>query len=343
MLAGKVKNYNSECKSLCNLAFAQTQLNQFQEAAISFSNALARAHLAKNLYLEFQTCEGLGCVHHQMGSHGEAAGNFQQALAILDHIKEDTGIARERIMEKLSEVSETPGMRGGHTPLPRQTPGRLGGSGDHTPQAAHTEDTKQPSITERRGVKLAPIKQPHTHKQADSAKMQRDSDDHSDYSTQLQAYMDSYAQGSQSSMELESRDGQIGTAASRHMDKQIATPTVQVREGSLAIGPNARENFTIQTIEEWSKGKKGKTKRQRRSEIVPTSDVSPGNSPANTQQQQGISRPQQQDTDTDTDTQQAITSPQHTQPAIVRPQHTEGEERSSRLQSTNRSKVCTIL
>lgn len=293
---------------------------------MSFSNALALARLAENTYLQFQTCEGLGCVHHQMGRYGEAAGNFQQALAILDHIKEDTGIARERIMEKLSEVLEAPGMGGDHTPLPRWTS-----------WTAHTENAKQPSITERRGVKLAPIKQPHPHKQADSAKMQRDSDDNSDYSTQLQAYMDSYTQhGSQSSIELQStrhRDEQIATPTSRHMDEQIATPTVQVREGSLAIGPNARENFTIQTIEEWSKGKGGKTQRQRRSEIVATS---PGNSPASTQQQDTDTQAiQHTDTDTDTDTQQAIARPQHT--------HTGVEERSSNRQSTNQSKVCTIL
>ena len=318
LLSGKVKNYNSECKSLCNLAFAQTQLNQLQEAAISFSNALAKANLAKNLYLQFQTCEGLGCVHHQMGNHKEAAGNFQQALTILDHIKEDTGIARERIMEKLSEVLEELGMHGDHTPLPRQT-----SSGK-----AHTKNTKL-SITERRGVKLAPIKQPHAHKQADSAKKQRDSDDNSDYSTQLQAYMDSYAHGSQSSMELQSTR-QIATPTSRQMDEQT---TLTVREGSLAIGPNARENFTIQTIEEWSKGKGGKNKRQRRSEIVPTSDVSSDNSPDSTLQQgieQGIAIPQHQDSPQDTDTQHAIVRPQHTNTGSVRVER-------------NQSKVCTIL
>ena len=103
---GRTKNHNSESKSLCNLAFAQSQLKDFQAASKSFSNALAKAHLAKNNFLQFQACEGLGSVHYQMGQFGETVSYFNQALGILNSIKEDTGVARERVMEKLSDASE---------------------------------------------------------------------------------------------------------------------------------------------------------------------------------------------------------------------------------------------
>ena len=101
-----MKNYDAECKCLCNLAFAQTQLNKLQEAAKTFNNALAKSYQTKNHYLQFQAHEGLGSVSLQMGKYGEAVDYFNQGLIILDQIREDSGIARERVMEKLSEASE---------------------------------------------------------------------------------------------------------------------------------------------------------------------------------------------------------------------------------------------
>lgn len=325
---GKVRNHNSEAKSLCNLAFAQIQLSQFQEAAKAFSNALAKAHLAKNTYLQFQTCEGLGSIHHQMGRFGEAASYYQQALTILDEIREDTGIARERVMEKLSQASEA--LK--EAKIKRERDASLSSddqeartreeihsltgdtlyahgnfresvfgeeNGDHnqmkSPDAA--VPAKKISLTERRGAKaLPPIKAKeaeklsklpaHKHvalpptkgKEKLGAHIDIESD-HSEYSTKLQAYVDSYRDsgGSQGSWSQELQ-------AVRHMDKEIdlhsaaATPrpssSHSVREGSLAIGPNARENFTVQTIEEWSRDKGGKRKCHRKSEIIPASPPS---------------------------------------------------------------------
>lgn len=355
-LTGKVRNHNSESKSLCNLAFAQTQLSQFQEAAKTFSNALAKAHLAKDNYLRFQTCEGLGSTHHQMGRFGEAASYYQQALLILDQIREDTGIARERVMEKLSQASDAlqeakvkrergESLRSDeqdevrskentehHRNFRESVFGELAKHGyDPTkpPSPLSIEPAKKISLTERRGAKaLPPIKAKEAeslsrikHTVPRSAKglvphADMESDD-SEYSTKLQAYVDSYRdsdglQGSQGSQGSWSQE----LDAVQHLDKEIelhsnaGTPRPHslqsVREGSLAIGPNARVNFTVQTTEEWSKGKGGKKKCRRKSEIIPTSP------------------PSSLSTD-------STTTPTHQQPT---PTAQDGR---------NQSKVCTIL
>ena len=103
---GKSKNLISESKCLCNLAFAQAQLKDYPEAAKNFSNALAKAHKVRNNYIQFQACEGLGAINYHMGKYGEAVTYFKQALGILDKIKHETGIPRERVMEKLSDAEE---------------------------------------------------------------------------------------------------------------------------------------------------------------------------------------------------------------------------------------------
>ena len=103
---GKTNNSNSEAKCLCNLAFAQTQLKDFTAAAESYSSALERAQSTCNPYLQFQACEGMGAAYYQMEQYSEAVRYFNQAISSLNDIKEDTGIARERVMEKLSDAAE---------------------------------------------------------------------------------------------------------------------------------------------------------------------------------------------------------------------------------------------
>ncbi len=99
-------NHSSESKCLCNLATAQLHLGQPEEAAISYSNALATAYKYGNIYIQLQACEGLGSINIWWKKYGDAVGYFKQALVLLDNIKEDSGIARERVMEKLSKALE---------------------------------------------------------------------------------------------------------------------------------------------------------------------------------------------------------------------------------------------
>lgn len=159
--AGKTKNYNSEAKCLCNLAFAQTQLKDFPAAAESYSCALERAQSSRNPYLQFQACEGTGAAYYQMEQHGDAIRYFNQAILSLDEIKQDTGIARERVMEKLSDATEAlqlskqaqakPTSKTMSPPLPAETvSGAERGTNEQTDSSQHQHGGSSHSL-ERAG------------------------------------------------------------------------------------------------------------------------------------------------------------------------------------------------
>ena len=103
---GRANNFISEAKCLCNLAYAQTQLNNYSSSAESFTKALGRAGAANNPYLQFQSAEGLAASSYHLGQYNAAIKHFNLALTLLDQIGEDTGMARERVMEKLSDARE---------------------------------------------------------------------------------------------------------------------------------------------------------------------------------------------------------------------------------------------
>ena len=93
-------------KCLCNLAVAHAQLQDFDKAKEIFTSALEKATLVNDHILQLQAHEGLGSVYYQMKKFPKAKESFHNALAVLHHIKYDTGLARERVMEKISDVVE---------------------------------------------------------------------------------------------------------------------------------------------------------------------------------------------------------------------------------------------
>lgn len=97
---------SSECKCWCNLAFAQSKLGDNHKAISSYNTALTKARATNDNFLVFQASEGLGAIHFVLGQATEAEQFFKEALSILDNIETDTGLARERVMEKLSCVYE---------------------------------------------------------------------------------------------------------------------------------------------------------------------------------------------------------------------------------------------
>ena len=103
---GQLENYQAQVKCLCNLAVAHAQLKDFGKAKETFTSALEKATLVNDHILQLQAHEGLGSVYYQMKKFPEAKESFHNALAVLQHIKYDTGLARERIMEKISDVME---------------------------------------------------------------------------------------------------------------------------------------------------------------------------------------------------------------------------------------------
>ncbi len=91
---------------MCNLALAQCRLGDNHKAITSYTKALTRAQATNDRYLVFQASEGLGAIHFALGKATEAEQFFKEALSVLDSIGDDTGLARERVMEKLSCVLE---------------------------------------------------------------------------------------------------------------------------------------------------------------------------------------------------------------------------------------------
>ena len=177
------------------------------------------------------------------------------------------------------------------------------------------ERVKKLSLMERRGVgTLPPIgtgenahisetKPPPTHKHAvlvskkGKKRLPLDEDENI-YNSQLQAYMNSYRDSStslNSSQESLAPRKKLNSSLPKHpgvspqanflsesfppFDAHLSSTSgsrhVNIREGSLAIGPNAREKFTVQTVEEESRGRRGKTKHRTESEIIPSSPVTP--------------------------------------------------------------------
>ena len=106
MPTGRAGKVEAEAKCFCNLAFAQTQLKNFTAAAEHFSSCLSKAHAVGNLLLQLQAQEGLGSVNFSTEQFSKAVNCFQQALKVLDEIGEETGMARERVMEKLSVATQ---------------------------------------------------------------------------------------------------------------------------------------------------------------------------------------------------------------------------------------------
>lgn len=353
---GKLGNHNSESKCLCNLASAQTQLDRLQEATVTFSNALAVAHQAGNTYLQFQACEGLGSIQLQWGRHGEALCYFKQALGFLDHVHEDSGIARERIMGKLSvavklleqikrAMQEEEVSEGKYSDSEMKLEGlgreenkndKEGVSNVHVKRVTRSRGTEFATTTlspsyvktmprvpsldkvennrarlplrERRGFRrklpslhtsgsqLQPTPPSSAHIKTASRLSPRDKERLQQHPTnsdstnfdELQAYMDTYKHASPDDNDDSDFKTPIGGPSPNSIPGSTQGP---VKEGSLAIGVQAREKFKVQTVEQGRESGNGKRAkghhRKIRNEIVSTSTASAGVESTLSEEQEG--------------------------------------------------------
>ena len=103
---GQLENSQAQVKCLCNLAVARAQLKDLNDAKETFTAALEKATLINDHILQLQAHEGLGSVYYQMKRFSKAKESFHNALGVLQNIKYDTGLARERVMEKISDIVE---------------------------------------------------------------------------------------------------------------------------------------------------------------------------------------------------------------------------------------------
>ncbi len=105
--AGKSKLYKDEVECLCNLGYAEAQNNDYSNSAKSFITSLAKAEEIRNNLLIVQSLEGLGSVYYHMKQFDKSQNYFEKALKVMMECNgDDIGLAKERIMEKLSEVIE---------------------------------------------------------------------------------------------------------------------------------------------------------------------------------------------------------------------------------------------
>lgn len=158
-----MENHNSEIKCLCNLAFARSQLRDYSASASSFSEAFTKAQAVNNLHLQFQAREGEGACHYHMKLYSEAASSFNSALELLDQMEGDTGLARERVMEKLSDATEALGLSQGQASDPLHSHGGNSGNIPSPLVSSHSSTSSSPqSLHYSHGEEAAQLRPQHS-------------------------------------------------------------------------------------------------------------------------------------------------------------------------------------
>ena len=293
---GKVGNINAEAKCFCNLAFAQTQLKNFPSAAEHYSCCLLKAQSSGNLLLQFQAHEGLGSVGYSTNQYNRAVTCFKQALSVLEKVNDDTGIDRERVMEKLSDA--TLAMKRhqseGRTPIRKHVKVKKAVRSRSDGESSVDHPDTPSIVTRHKSGRRAPLPsrasgtQPSTSRGLESSYDQL----HALYmetlgnnTTPLSSSISTLASLSSSSSASSNPLG--ATIFSRHQphtplplstDRWASSRLSEVPEGSLALGQDTRQQYTTVEVEEQDgagakrKGAKRKRKKGRKArKIVPMS------------------------------------------------------------------------
>ena len=243
--------------------------------------------------MQFQALEGLGTVCYHTQQYTSSVSYFEQALQVLDQVGDNTGLARERVMEKLSFVTEA--MIKGSSEVDHSTPIRKHAK-VRKQRASSSNESKSgwstttpltpipflltPQSTERfseGGVSSTP--RPHGKQTpsivisgVDETTPTRYSDK---YSQDLQQYMNSYDNGSLQSSTLTSLTTTSDSSflnsvfsAEGSNPRPIPTTTL-VPEGSLALGLNTKELYTVEKLQVESNKKGRKRSHHQPTRIVP--------------------------------------------------------------------------
>ena len=175
--------------------------------------------------------------------------HFKQSLEFLNNIKEDTGIARERVLEKLSDVIEasekanTSGcsrLPDAHDQVvgpPHQPSHKPSHRNPLPPISSSGEGLKTPVRKHVRVVRGGKYCQPIENRQE-----RRDS-----YDADLTAYMGTYHESSIASSSSETTLQDINQGGADEPRNTRSRSPVYVREGSLALGANTRGLYTTKT------------------------------------------------------------------------------------------------
>ncbi|XP_066557408.1 tetratricopeptide repeat protein 24 isoform X2 [Amia ocellicauda] len=96
-----------EC--LSNLAYAVSQMKNYQSAVLLYRGALQAFSDVGDLQGQWQMCEGLGATHFCLGNTEQAISYYKQALTLFGKSKDASSTPRERILSKLKDVTGSKG------------------------------------------------------------------------------------------------------------------------------------------------------------------------------------------------------------------------------------------
>ncbi|XP_030044726.1 tetratricopeptide repeat protein 24 isoform X2 [Microcaecilia unicolor] len=107
---GTLGERHAQGQCLCNLAFAYSQLKNYNMAEFYYQQALCAFSDVGEIHGQWQACEGLGAIHFCLGNKDQAISYYKQALSLFGKSKETSDILRERILGKLVHVIEQKAM-----------------------------------------------------------------------------------------------------------------------------------------------------------------------------------------------------------------------------------------
>nr|XP_033776555.1 tetratricopeptide repeat protein 24-like [Geotrypetes seraphini]XP_033776556.1 tetratricopeptide repeat protein 24-like [Geotrypetes seraphini] len=103
---GALEERHAQGQCLCNLAFAYSQLKNYNMAEFYYQQALCAFSDVGEIHGQWQACEGLGATHFSLGNKDQAISYYKQALSLFGKSKETSDILRERILGKLVHAIE---------------------------------------------------------------------------------------------------------------------------------------------------------------------------------------------------------------------------------------------
>ena len=242
---------------------------------MTLSRAVEKAHSVETeTGLEIEARESLGSCYYHLGRFSEAEAEFNSVLELLAKAEGDVDVsaARERVERKMSNFREILHKKETASPTNSPTANLTGSQNPHinsretsVDESAGLDEAQQDS----RCVSGTLKKEQRRESRSSTPQSQQDSCD-----AQLQAYekiLNSSEDGSHSENEAEEGSSHLGTSS-------IEAPSPQgqgdinsqqtVPEGSLAIGVNARQLYTLQQSRAQNNGARQKTANRSTTEIV---------------------------------------------------------------------------
>uniref|UniRef100_H3APS9 Uncharacterized protein n=1 Tax=Latimeria chalumnae TaxID=7897 RepID=H3APS9_LATCH len=103
---GALKERKAQGGCLCNLAYAYSQLKNYNMALFYYEQALCAFIEEGDLHGQWQVCEGLGATQFCLGNIDQAISFYKQALAVFGRSKDISDTLRKRIEDKLTDAIE---------------------------------------------------------------------------------------------------------------------------------------------------------------------------------------------------------------------------------------------